>query len=484
MDVRGYATALLLTAVALLFWYAGIDRVGLSPFFLYFAAVIGASWWCGLGPGLLMTGLSLVAANFAYAFAFPGHFDLNYPRGVLQSVIFLFVAITSSWLNSERRTLLDRERQIRQRFERLAAEQGAMLSQMAEAVIIADTTGQARYLNDAAQRILGIDGATEDPVLQVMRDATVYYPNGEEVAPNDLDFVRAARGEHLVNAERIIRRPDGTKLHVVVNARPVSDTQGTMLGVVATVRDVTVERELEHEKEAILSAVVHDLRNPLTTIKGLTTLLARQLRRMDLPEEVSTSLARNLDGIDAKSNQMVTLMNEFMAAARSSETTEPIETTRVDLVGLIRHCVASHAVTSENHEIRVETPTPELVGYWDETQLERTIDNLIANAIKYSPAGGEIVVSVRPEGNGEMAEAVVTVRDQGIGIPESDQQRIFERFYRAANAAHVGGTGVGLASVKRIVERHGGAITLASQEGRGTTVEVRLPLREPPTINC
>jgi signal transduction histidine kinase len=113
-----------------------------------------------------------------------------------------------------------------------------------------------------------------------------------------------------------------------------------------------------------------------------------------------------------------------------------------------------------------------MVGYWDAAQLERTVDNLVANAIKYSPQGGDITISLRRKDN----HAVLTVQDHGIGIPSHDREHVFDRLYRAQNARSIAGTGMGLATVKQIVDRHQGEISLASSEGQGTTVEIRLPL--------
>ena len=117
-----------------------------------------------------------------------------------------------------------------------------------------------------------------------------------------------------------------------------------------------------------------------------------------------------------------------------------------------------------------------LVGEWDVARLERVLGNLLSNAIKYSPNGGEIAVSVRAEAG----QAVLTVQDRGIGIPPADQPRVFERFERARNAVgRIGGSGIGLATSKQIIEQHGGTIAVESREGQGSTFTVRLPLTPP-----
>jgi signal transduction histidine kinase len=121
----------------------------------------------------------------------------------------------------------------------------------------------------------------------------------------------------------------------------------------------------------------------------------------------------------------------------------------------------------------VEATVPALVGRWDGARLERVLLNLLANAVKYSPGGGEISLTVSQEDHW----ATVVVRDQGLGIPTADLPHIFERFHRAGNVGRITGTGIGLAEARQIVEQHGGTITVASQEGSGTTFALQLPLR-------
>ncbi|HXI18466.1 MAG TPA: ATP-binding protein, partial [Chloroflexota bacterium] len=132
---------------------------------------------------------------------------------------------------------------------------------------------------------------------------------------------------------------------------------------------------------------------------------------------------------------------------------------------------------TSRHAIRVETDAPALTGSWDLDRLERALDNLVGNAVKYSPGGGEIVVSLAQEG----VEAVLSVRDEGLGIPAADQLRLFERFHRGANViGQIDGAGIGLSDVYRVVTEHGGTVSVESREqdaqGRGgSTFTVRLP---------
>ncbi len=151
---------------------------------------------------------------------------------------------------------------------------------------------------------------------------------------------------------------------------------------------------------------------------------------------------------------------------------------RVSLVELTRKVVEDQRRTTNKHHIQLFVESPELTGFWDATRLERVVTNLVSNAFKYSPDGGEIEVTISQEKRDGEDIAVVRVRDHGLGIPTAEIPRIFDRFYRASNArSKVGGIGVGLASAKQIVEQHGGTIEVESEEGLGSTFTIKLPTR-------
>jgi signal transduction histidine kinase len=161
-----------------------------------------------------------------------------------------------------------------------------------------------------------------------------------------------------------------------------------------------------------------------------------------------------------------------------------------DLVALAQRVAGTYQESTAHHHLVVQAAVPALVGQWDAFRLERVLENLLSNAVKYSPAGGEITVGVRGEAlpgevlpaqeSGAGGWAVLTVRDQGLGIPAADLRRVFGRFQRGANVVGLlPGTGIGLAGARRIVAQHGGTIGVESVEGQGSTFTVRLPLHPP-----
>jgi signal transduction histidine kinase len=178
--------------------------------------------------------------------------------------------------------------------------------------------------------------------------------------------------------------------------------------------------------------------------------------------------------VDAIATRAAGLVEELLDLARM-QMGRPLDLERrpSDLVKLAMQAVDEHQHAAERHALRLITGETELIGMWDERRLGRVLSNLLDNAVKYSPDGGEVELSVHRDGEW----AILEVRDHGIGIPEMDHDRVFERFQRASNVERrIGGTGIGLASARHIVDSHGGTIGVQSKEGAGATFVVRLPL--------
>ena len=229
-------------------------------------------------------------------------------------------------------------------------------------------------------------------------------------------------------------------------------------------------------RDELYSVISHDLKNPLGVIKGLSQLLQRRLAS-DGPIDVER-MRGGLARIDATASRMTDQVNELLDFTRlHSGQLLDLDRRPTDIVALTRAVVEEHEASTDRHRFVVEARVPELTGEWDHTRLERVLGNLLSNAVKYSPAGGDIKVTLSRESGDDHDWAVISVRDQGVGIPARDRARIFEHYQRGGNVAgRISGTGVGLASVRQIVESHGGTVSVASKEGKGSTFTVRLPL--------
>ncbi len=233
-------------------------------------------------------------------------------------------------------------------------------------------------------------------------------------------------------------------------------------------------------RDEFLASISHDLKNPLGAIKGQAQLLQRRVKREH--PSATERLVKGLTTIDSLASKMTAQIDELLDLA-SLQAGQQLELNRqpTDLVALAQRVAEECQQITEQVELRVDVMVPELVGNWDQVRLARVLSNLFENAIKYSPHQTTVTVVVKEEERAGNTWAILEVRDQGIGIPESELTRIFERFYRASNAAgHRKGTGLGLASSRQIVEQHGGTIRVRSRTGEGSTFTVHLPITPTP----
>lgn len=233
------------------------------------------------------------------------------------------------------------------------------------------------------------------------------------------------------------------------------------------------------QKEELLAAVCHDLQQPLTVILAQTQLVQRQLARGEtLTNEQLETRMTHVFGAATR----MRAMTQDLVDASLHEAGRPLALllARTELVALTREAVGEHQLVSAIHHFTFEPELPVLEATVDETRVHRVLANLLANAIKYSPKGGTVRVTVKESGDPEEKSALLVVQDEGVGIPRGDLPHVFERFHRGTNViGRFAGTGLGLASARELVELHGGTISVESEEGNGSTFVVRLPLTPP-----
>jgi PAS domain S-box-containing protein len=323
--------------------------------------------------------------------------------------------------------------------------------------------------SDEAFRILGYEAKEFLPTWNIFMRC---------IHPDDRSMVDEAVHTSLYTGERFsldhrIVRPDGCERTLHAEGEVVFGADGEKQRVAGTIQDVTERKQAERAREALLASVSHDLKSPLTVIRGHAQLLQMKARR---PTTVASELGEGLAKIDAAASRMAAQLTELLDVARL-QMGEELELQRepLDLVTLVRERAEAHEQTSRRHDIIITTNTPEIEGEWDRARLERVMDNLVGNAVKYSPAGGAVRVRIVSERNGSGDWAVVTVADEGVGIPTQDLPTVFAPFQRAGNVGAIPGTGVGLAGARQIIEQHGGTITVESEEGKGSVFTVRLP---------
>jgi signal transduction histidine kinase len=240
--------------------------------------------------------------------------------------------------------------------------------------------------------------------------------------------------------------------------------------------DLAAIQDLEQLRDRMLTTVTHDLRNPLTSISGMSQIL--QLRVGQLDEPVRERFAHCLRTIEAAACRMTAQINDLLDAAQL-QSGRPLDLSLqpTEIVAFLQQILDEHQRSTERHTLALQASDAAIDAMIDPHRLQRVMANLLVNAIKYSPQGGPIVIFVAKALGPDGRWLSISVADRGLGIPSADLPHMFEQYYRASNvAATIPGTGIGLANVRHAIERHGGSIAIDSTEGTGTTVTVRLPL--------
>lgn len=357
------------------------------------------------------------------------------------------------------------------------AERTAILGHIADGILITDAEGTVIFANDAAKALVG----REVQGVRLAEYGSAFGASDEDGTPLPAERFALGRavlyGETTVAMERHVLRPDGSKRVVRGSAAPVVTEDGEQTGAVLTFQDITAEYEAAQQKDDFLSAAAHDLKTPLTSLRGFAQILLRRAQRAEALE--SGKVIPDLERIVNLATRMSNLITELLDVTRL-DMGRPLDLLQrpLDLVGLVRDIVTDFD-DDDARRIDFVCDLPELVGLWDTVRIERVVTNLVSNALKFSPARSPVLISIAREDDGG-SWAVIRVQDKGIGIPAADLPLIFERFHRARNTAGtVQGTGIGLAGVKQIIEQHGGDIRVESAEGVGSTFTVRLPIEAP-----
>jgi PAS domain S-box-containing protein len=334
----------------------------------------------------------------------------------------------------------------------------AILASTADAIIVTDSRNRIVLINPAAEQIYGIVGnkAVGIPLDQAIADEPLH----------DL-FARALNAEKGLAKE--VPSPDGRVLYASVS--PLSGAEGQIIGQVAVMRDITYLKELDNMKSEFVATVSHDLRSPLTFMRGYTTMLPMGGQVTPKQEGFINKI---LGGID----QMTALIDNLLDIGKI-EAGIGIEMGPCHLQTIVRLAVDSLRLRAEDKGVSLELEVPDdlppLIG--DEVLVRQAVTNLVDNAIKYTPAPGSVKVGVTTQDS----YLVIWVQDTGIGIAAADQRRLFEKFYRIKrrDTISIKGTGLGLAIVKSIIERHNGRVWMESQLGQGSTFYIALPQTGP-----
>jgi signal transduction histidine kinase len=323
--------------------------------------------------------------------------------------------------------------------------------------------------------------STKEPVL--MSQITHDFLTGVARHPQELELYRALGPRSFITAPMLVAgRAIGAVTFINAESGRYYTEDDLDLAkqlarrIALSIENARLYYEVQQSvrtRDDFLSAVAHELKTPLTVISASSQMLQRRQRALDDGAAPDPSLIR-IQGAVARMTAFIEELLELVR--RQADPSLSLKLSAVDLVTLVRGVVSEARELAHGQELIVEAAGP-VLGDWDAVRIERAVDNLIGNAIKYNREHGKVRVRVGTEDTPAGRVATVAVSDEGIGIPETDRARIFDRFTRGANVAgRISGSGVGLAIVRQVVAQHGGSVDVVSTEGHGSTFTMRLPI--------
>ncbi|HZR42580.1 MAG TPA: ATP-binding protein [Ktedonobacteraceae bacterium] len=411
----------------------------------------------------------------------PGTFDTNLLQLTTMIADYAAVALENVRLR-ERENALWRQAEM----ERIRLE--LIISSMAEGLLITDARGAISSLNTSAEQLLTkaqIDLQPDVPLRKLAETSHVHW------LTKLAETIGLALSGKTVKNQEIVAGADGETVPLTLNisAAPIHDASGTStrpIGVVAVLNDVTSNKQVERLKDEFVSVVSHELRTPLTAIKGYTQHLVRRIERRlrkaratpqennpanaDLPESYDL---RSLNIIQSQTEHLERLVNDLLDLSQVQWGQLSLNYEPFYLADLLAENVRSVQASAEQHTIYLDIQVQDTKVVADRVRIGQVVGNILDNAIKYSPHGGQVIVNLQMQGE----DYLVSISDQGVGVSPEHYDHIFERFYRVHNTAshQYSGIGLGLYVAKAIIDRHGGRIWFTNNQNTGSTFHFTLP---------
>jgi PAS domain S-box-containing protein len=438
---------------------------------LFTAMLILPAVWIASEPG--RRHIAVAALGTAVALALP-YLDLTGEaadgstawRAVFVPVVYALAAVTVNELARRHRLQLGRLRAGEQHLRAADRLTRSVLDAVTEqAVIGTDRTGLVEVWNPGAEAMLGIPA----------REAQGRRRIAEFVAPAPGDASEDAVAEMLRDVgpgrphvgESTWRRADGSTLPVEVSATARLDEDGTAVGFIFVAADMTRAHEASRVQDEFVGMISHELRTPVSSVLGHLELVRDDPLTPDQEESVTVA--------ERNARRLLSLVNELLFTAQVAAGGLPVQVDDVDLRDVVTGALGSARPAARRAGVELVTVLPGTVPHLrgDAGRLAQAVDNLVSNAVKFTPPGGSVVVTVAEDGG----DALVSVADTGAGIPADEMDRLFGRFFRTTTSIRdaVPGAGLGLNISRAILTAHGGSISVQSEEGVGTTFTMRLP---------
>ncbi|MGQ9682402.1 MAG: PAS domain S-box protein [Anaerolineae bacterium] len=377
-------------------------------------------------------------------------------------------AVLAMAVDTTERVLAQRREEAAREAERRAAELDATINAISDGLLIYGPHNEIVRMNSAAERLMEISAAEYDArsLEERVKSYRMSDADGRPLTPAETPAARALRGE-TVSGFRMIGSRDSHSRQVLVSAGPIRDEEGRILGAVLSFSDITPIVELQEQREDLLRAVSHDLRNPLSAVLGTAQLVEHRLGRAGMERE-----RQGLQTIITAARRMDAMIQDLVDAARLESGQLQLSLAPLDLPRLAQGLLRRMAAAQDTSRIRIEAPEGMPPALADPGRVERVLTNLLTNALKYSPPDTPVNVTFTSRAN----EIITSVSDRGPGIPPEAMPQLFQRYRRAPIANGREGLGLGLYISRQLVEAHGGRIWVESEVGVGSTFSFSLPV--------
>jgi PAS domain S-box-containing protein len=354
----------------------------------------------------------------------------------------------------------------------------AFLERLPAGAYTCDPDGLITYFNRHAVQIWGRKPKLNDPIDRFCGSFKLFATDGSPILHEECWMALALKNLREYNGHEImIERPDGQRLTALAHANPIHNEMGRLIGAVNVLVDISERKRSEDDlikadrsKNEFLATLAHELRNPLAPIRAAVKIL--QMQTKATPNSKSA-----LDVIERQTRQMTRLIDDLLDVARITSNKLELRREQIELRAILDAAVETSRplIEQRGHKLALRVPSAPIYIDGDLVRLAQVISNLLNNATKYTERGGRIWLTATRKEN----EAVIKVRDTGIGIPAETLPHIFEMFAQADRTVNgsAGGLGIGLTLVKRLVEMHGGIIQVRSDgPGQGSEFIVRVPV--------
>jgi PAS domain S-box-containing protein len=351
-----------------------------------------------------------------------------------------------------------------------------------DAIVSKTVDGIIQTWNASAERLFGYTAAEA-----IGRHITIIIPPDRQDEEKEI-LGRIRAGERVEHFETVRLRKDGQHIHISLTISPVFDESGKVVGASKTARDITDRKKAEEKihslvaqlqqadrrKDEFLALLAHELRGPLAPLRSTLEIIKRT-------GDTGNGVDETVDTMDRQLGQLVRLVDDLLDVSRITHNKLALSKERVDLARIIGHAVEASLPLAESlgHQLKVTLPSGPIYLEADPARLAQVFGNLLNNACKYTPPGGRISVTAEQAGS----EVLVKVNDTGVGIPSDRLTSVFEMFTQIEQSGEgsLGGLGLGLTLVKRLVEMHDGSVSAHSEgPGRGSEFVVRLPVMSAP----